>query len=185
MDITGKTIAILVHNYFEQAEFEEPLRTLKDAGADVHVVSTSSTNLQALNHIEKGDMFTADVLLDDASAGDYDALVVPGGAMNSDKLRMVSKAQEWVADFLDHEKPVAVICHAPWLLVSAECLEGRRVTSYYTIQDDIRNAGGEWIDQAVVIDNSLITSRQPSDVHDFIDAIINMLSRSVAEREEE
>jgi len=174
-DITGKRVAILVYNHFEQAEFEEPLKALKDAGADVHVVSASTTDLQGLNHIEKGGRFTADVLLTNAKPEQYDALVLPGGVVNADKLRMVGEAQDWVNHFIDEGKLVAAICHAPWLLVSADAIESRRLTSYYTLQDDIKNAGGDWTDQSVVIDGSLITSRQPSDLADFNKAVLNAL----------
>jgi len=178
MNTTDKRVAILVHNFFEQTEFEEPLRALKDAGAEVTVISASKKKLQGLNHAEKGDEFQADLLLSAASSDDYDALVLPGGALNADGLRMNEAAQQWVIDFLDSGRPLAVICHAPWVLVSADAVEERRLTSYRTIQDDIRNAGGEWVDQPVVIDVNLITSRQPDDLPQFNDALIHMLSRS-------
>ncbi|HVX56537.1 MAG TPA: type 1 glutamine amidotransferase domain-containing protein [Candidatus Saccharimonadales bacterium] len=175
-DISGKHIAILVHNYFEQAEFEEPLSALKNAGAEVTVISADEQKLRGLNHVERGDNFEADLLLDQASPEDYDALVLPGGAINADNLRVVETAKQWVLDFLEAGKPLAVICHAPWVLVSADAVEGRRLTSYHTIRDDIVNAGGEWVNQAVVIDDNLITSRQPDDLPQFNDALINMLS---------
>ncbi|HUY85392.1 MAG TPA: type 1 glutamine amidotransferase domain-containing protein [Candidatus Dormibacteraeota bacterium] len=178
MNTTDKRVAILVHNFFEQTEFEEPLRALKDAGAEVTVISASKKKLQGLNHAEKGDEFQADLLLSAASSDDYDALVLPGGALNADGLRMNEAAQQCVIDFLDSGRPLAVICHAPWVLVSADAVEERRLTSYRTIQDDIRNAGGEWVDQPVVIDVNLITSRQPDDLPQFNDALIHMLSRS-------
>jgi protease I len=176
MDVSGKHVAILVHNYFEQAEFEEPLTTLKNAGAEVTVISADKKDLQGLNHVDKGDTFTADLLLDQATPEDYDALVLPGGAINADNLRMVPAAREWVTNFLDAERPLAVICHAPWVLVSADVVEGRRLTSFYTIQDDIANAGGEWVDLPVVVDGSLITSRKPDDLVQFTDAILKALS---------
>jgi protease I len=177
MDIAGKTVAILVDNYFEQAEFEEPIDALKEAGADVDVIAVKNKSLQGLNHVDKGDGFTADLLLADATPEEYDALVLPGGAINADSLRMVEAAQAWVRDFLDEDKPVAVICHAPWVLVSADVLDGRRLTSYYTIQDDVQNAGGDWVDQSVVIDRSLITSRNPDDLPDFNEALIKVLKK--------
>jgi len=177
MDIAGKSVAILVHNYFEQAEFEGPLQRLHDAGAEVRVVSASDEReLQGLNHVEKGDKFTADLLLDDAKPEDYDALVLPGGAINADALRMVDGVREWVRHFIDEQKPLAAICHAPWVLVSAGCTDGRKLTSFFTIQDDIRNAGGEWVDEEVVTDGKLITSRKPDDVPAFTDALIKMLA---------
>jgi len=175
MDVTGKKVAILVDNYFEQAEFEEPLSALRDAGAQVTIIGASTKELQGLQHVEKGDTFQADLLLRDASPNDYDALVLPGGAINADALRVVETAQDWAREFLDNHKPLAVICHAPWVLVSADALDGRRLTSYHTIQDDIENAGGTWVDQQVVVDDTLITSRQPDDLPAFNDALLTML----------
>lgn len=175
MDIAGKHIAILVHNYFEQSELEEPMRALKSAGAKVTIISAAKKELQALNHVEKGDIFEADLLVDKANPRDYDALVLPGGVVNADTLRVVEAAQRWALSFLDGGKPLAAICHAPWLLVSADAVEGKRHTSYYTLRDDIVNAGGEWVDQPVVVDDNLITSRRPDDLHDFSAALIKML----------
>ena len=181
MDIAGKTVVILVHNYFEQAEFEGPLQRLHDAGAEVRVVSASGEReLQGLNHVDKGDKFTADLLLDDTKPDAYDALVLPGGAINADALRMIDGARDWVRHFVDTEKPLAAICHAPWVLVSAGCADGRHLTSFFTIQDDIRNAGGEWTDEEVVTDGRLITSRKPDDVPAFTDALIRLLAGETA-----
>ena len=175
MDITDKKIAILVDNYFEQTEFEQPRDALEKAGAKVSIVAAREKDLRGLHHAEKGDAFQADVLLRDASANDYDALVLPGGVVNADSLRVSKDAQAWARDFLESGRPVAAICHAPWLLVSAKLLKGRHVTSYFTIQDDIKNAGATWTDEPVVIDNNLITSRQPEDLPDFIEAILRLL----------
>lgn len=180
MDINGKHIAILVDNYFEQAEFDEPLSALKNAGAEVTVISAGSKELTGMHHAEKGDTFQADLTLEEASSDDYDALVLPGGAINADSLRMNENARRWVTDFLDSYRPLAAICHAPWVLVSADCIEGRRLTSYETIQDDIRNAGAEWVDMPLVIDGNLITSRKPDDLPQFCDAIIKFLSSKTA-----
>lgn len=176
MDVAGKKVAMLVFNYFEQAEFEEPLATLKDAGVIVTVVAADNKQLYGMHHVDKGDKFQADALLKDATPNEYDALVLPGGVVNADALRMIGSAQTWAANFLEQGKPVAAICHAPWLLVSADVVEGRRLTSYHTLQDDIRNAGGEWIDQAVVVDESLITSRKPDDITAFCDALLGKLA---------
>ena len=172
MSIANKKIAILVDNHFEQAEFEKPLKGLKEAGAEVTVVTTDTKELQGLHHVEKGDTFTADALLGDVTTDDYDALVLPGGVVNADRLRMNKQARDWVSRFADDNKLIAAICHAPWLLVSADLVEGKRLTSYYTLQDDIRNVGGEWIDQPVVVDGNLITSRKPEDIPAFIEAIV-------------
>jgi protease I len=180
-----KRVAILVDNYFEQSEFEEPLETLRDAGLDVVVVATQSKELQALVHADKGDTFEADMLLADVTPDEFDALVLPGGVVNADKLRMVEPAKQWVRDFLEGGKLVAAICHAPWLLVSADEVQGRKLTSYFTIQDDIDNAGGEWIDQPVVVDENLITSRKPDDIPSFSEAILTALMVNVTEDEEE
>ncbi len=171
MTIKTKKVAILVDNYFEQAEFEEPRAQLQEAGANVTVVATESKQLQALRHTDKADTFEADVLLDEVNFEDYDALVLPGGVVNADKLRMNEKARAWVERFTDDGKLIAAICHAPWLLVSADVVEGRRLTSHFTLQDDIRNAGADWIDHEVVMDANLITSRQPEDMPAFIEAI--------------
>lgn len=178
MSLTDKRVAILVHNYFEQAEFEEPLKALRDENVKVTVVSADKLKLQGLSHTEKGEWFQADLLLAAASPDDYDGLVLPGGVFNADKLRMNEAAQQWAIDFLDSGRPLAVICHATWLLVSADAVEERRLTSYYTLQDDIRNAGGEWVDMPVVIDDNLITSRQPDDLPEFNEALLKALNSS-------
>ena len=169
--ITGKKIAILVDNYFEQAEFEHPLHVLEEAGAEVEVVGAHTKTLQGMNHTEQGDAFQANTLLEEVAPEAYDALVLPGGVINADKLRMEERARQWVNEFIDNGNLIAAICHAPWLLVSADVVEERRLTSYYTLQDDIRNAGGEWTDQPVVIDANLITSRTPDDLDQFTNAI--------------
>ncbi len=176
-NVAGKKVAILLHNYFEQDEFEEPLMALKDAGVIVTVV-TANDNLEifGMRHADIGGKFQADTFLREANPDDYDGLVLPGGVINADALRTNDDAQDWAVDFLDSGKPIAVICHAPWLLVSADAVEGRRLTSYHTLQDDIRNAGGEWVDQEVVIDDNLVTSRKPDDLPAFCDAFIELLA---------
>lgn len=181
-DIAEKKVAILVDNYFEQSEFTEPLKALKEAAVNVTVIGAGSKDLQAMEHANLGDLFQADITLDEADRDDYDALVLPGGALNADTLRMNTVARDWVRQFMDQGKPLAVICHAPWLLVSADRAKNRRLTSYYTIQDDIRNAGGDWVDQEVVIDGSLITSRKPDDLPAFCEALITMLQKQHEEQ---
>lgn len=179
MDLADKKVAILVHNYFEQAEFTQPLQALKDAGAAVHVVSGSGEReLQGLNHVDKADTFQADVLLEDVNLADYDALVLPGGATNADNLRMVEEARTWVRHCMSEKKPLAVICHAPWVLASAGVANGRTLTSYFTIQDDMRNAGADWVDQEVAVDDNLITSRNPDDLPAFCSALVGALQTS-------
>lgn len=181
-DIAEKKVAILVDNHFEQSEFTEPLKELKNAAVEVTVIGATSKDLRAMEHAEPGDPFQADITLDEADSNDYDALVLPGGALNADKLRMNEAARTWVRHFMDQGKPLAVICHAPWILVSADCIKDRRLTSYYTIQDDVRNAGGEWVDQEVVIDGNLITSRKPDDLPAFCEALIALLQKQHEEQ---
>ncbi len=169
-------VAIVLDNYFEQIEFESPLGALKDKGIAVTVMTThDKKTLQAMQHAKPGSTFVADLLLREAKMDDYDAIVLPGGVINADKLRMDETARAWVIEFLDSDRLVAAICHAPWLLVSADCVEERRLTSYYTLQDDIRNAGGEWIDQPVIVDGNLLTSRKPDDLEQFNTAILEWL----------
>jgi len=176
-DLSGKKVAVLVHNYFEQVEFTEPIDALKAAGATVEVIGAGAENgkVQGLNHVEIGDKFDCDKSLDQANYDDYDAIVLPGGAVNADHLRMEDKARDWVRKACDDSKPLAVICHAPWVLVSAGVAKGRKLTSYFTIQDDMRNAGAHWVDEECVIDGSLITSRNPDDIPAFNKAIISAL----------
>ena len=173
-DVSGKKVAMLVDNYFEQAEFTGPKEAIENAGATVVVVSPHN-ELQGLNHVDKGDTFQRNVSLDEANPDDYEALVLPGGAINADNLRMNETARDWVRKYMDAGKPVAAICHAPWALVSADCVRGRRLTSFETIQDDIRNAGGDWVDEQVVVDGNLVTSRKPDDIPAFNDAILEKL----------
>lgn len=173
-DLSSKKVAIVVDNYFEQVEFTEPKKALEDAGVTVDVVS-SHQDLQGLNHVDKGGTFTRDVALDEADQDAYDALVLPGGAINADQLRMNETAKAWVQKYMQEGKLVAAICHAPWLLVSADCVDGKRLTSFETIQDDIRNAGGNWVNEECVVDDNLITSRKPDDIPAFNDAILEKL----------
>ena len=180
MDLSHMHVAVLVHNYFEQAEFEEPIAALKKVDAEVTIISASTKDLQGMNHADKGSLFRADLLISQANHDDYDALILPGGVINADNLRTIDDAKKWVADFLDSGKPLAVICHAPWVLVSADVVKDRRLTSYHTIKDDITNAGGQWVDQPVVVDNNLITSRQPTDIPDFNRAFMEQLNHEIA-----
>lgn len=177
MAITDKKVAVLVDNYFEQAEFEDPVKQLKSDGVAVTVVSSAGRELSGMRHAEMGDSFMADMMLDEVQPHEFDALVLPGGALNADNLRMNKTARDWVKEFIEKRKPLAVICHAPWLLVSADLVKGRKLTSYYTIQDDIKNAGGEWVNEEVVIDDNLITSRQPDDLPAFTKALTDILSK--------
>ncbi len=170
-------VAVLVMDGFEQSELTEPVRALKEAGAKVDIVSSKRGEVQAFRHFDKAGRVPADRTFDEIRSDDYDALLLPGGALNADMTRMQPKVREVIRDFFNRGKPVAAICHAPWELVSAGVVRGRRLTGYYTIQDDIRNAGGEYLDQEVVVDDNLVTSRQPSDLPAFNREMIALFSR--------
>jgi protease I len=174
-DLRGKKVAVLVDNYFEESEFTEPIKDLKAAGATIEIVAPKVGPLQAMNHAEISETYHAEKSLDDVKIDEYDALLIPGGAVNADQLRMNDKARIWVKKFLDMGRPVAVICHGPWVLASAGIAKDRRLTSFFTIQDDMRNAGAQWVDEEVVIDGNLITSRQPDDIPAFDKALITMM----------
>ncbi len=177
-DLSGKKVAILVDNYFEESEFTGPLKALKKAGATVEVIAAEPKNgkVQAMNHVDMANSFKIDKTLEEANIDDYDALVLPGGAINADQLRMQTKARQWVTNITEKGKPLAVICHAPWVLVSAGLAKGRKLTSYFTIQDDLRDAGAEWVDQEVVVDGNIISSRQPDDIPAFNEKLISMIA---------
>ncbi len=170
----NKRIALLVEDEFEQVEFTEPKKVLEAAGYTVDVVADKG-EVQGLNHIEPADKFAVTRALGNVSAADYAAVVIPGGTLNSDKLRMNEKARAFVKGMNDEGKVVAAICHGPWLLVSSGLVQGKKLTSYFTVQDDIRNAGGEWVDEEVVIDGNIITSRKPDDIPAFNKAILEKL----------
>ena len=165
--VKGMRVAILVLDDFEQVELTEPRKALDEAGAITQIISAKPGQVQGFNHDQKGNSFPVDLTFEQAAPDDFDALLLPGGALNADKLRMEEKARSFVRAFDEAAKPMAVICHAPWLLVSAGLVHSRTLTSYYTLQDDIRNAGGKWVDQEVVRDGNLVTSRQPDDIPAF------------------
>lgn len=160
-------VAILVAANFEEAELTEPREFLQKEGAETELISLAPGKVQAMKHDEKTKKYDVDRVLNEAKPGDYDALLLPGGALNADALRVEKKAQEFVKAFDKAGKPIAVICHAPWLLISAGLVKGRKLTSYHTIQDDIKNAGGQWTDSETVVDKNWVTSRQPSDIPAF------------------
>jgi protease I len=175
--LSGKKVAVVATDYFEEAELTEPVKALHEAGAQVDIIAPKSGEIQGLRHVDKGQSVKVDKTLDEASADDYDALVLPGGAVNADNLRMEEKARDFAIRLMDElEKPTAVICHAPWVLVSAHLARGKRLTSFFTIQDDMRNAGADWVDEEVVVDGNLITSRSPDDLPAFNKALIDALS---------
>jgi protease I len=176
-DLSSKRVAVLATDYFEEAELTEPVKALKEAGARVDIIAPKSGEIKGLKHVDPGQAVKVDKTLDEANPDDYDALVLPGGAINTDHLRMEEKARDFVIKIMDEEeKPTAVICHAPWVLVSAHLARGKKLTSYFTIQDDMRNAGADWVDEEVVIDGNLITSRNPDDLPAFNKALIDALA---------
>lgn len=166
-ELSGKKVAILVADGFEQVEMTGPRRVLQDAGAETELISPAEGKVKGWEHTTWGQEFPVDVSLDQANAEDYDALLLPGGVMNPDKLRMIPKAVEFVKAFFNSNKPVAAICHGPWMLVEADVVRGRMVTSYPSIQTDLKNAGAKWVDQEVVVDNGMVTSRKPDDLPAF------------------
>lgn len=176
--LDGCRVAILATDYFEQAELLEPRKALEEAGAKTVVIAPKSGEIQGVNHVDKGQKVKVDMTLDEADAEDFDALLLPGGATNADALRIEKKAQQFAQEFDRESKPIGVICHAPWLLVSADLVEGRRLTSYKTIQDDLENAGAQWTDEAVVRDENWVSSRQPTDIPQFNKALIELIAES-------
>ncbi|HZD10907.1 MAG TPA: type 1 glutamine amidotransferase domain-containing protein [Candidatus Binatia bacterium] len=180
-ELNGKRVALLIApKGTEQIEFVRPRQALENAGAQVDVVSTEKGQAQAVHHdLEKGDKFTVDKTFDDVSPDDYDALVVPGGTVGADRLRGDKAAARFVRGFFEQGKPVGAICHGPWVLVEADVVHGRRLTSYHTLQTDIRNAGGDWVDKEVVVDQGLVTSRNPDDLDAFCDKIVEEFAEGV------
>ena len=181
-DLRGIRVAILATDGVEQAELTEPRKFLDQLGAQTTVLSPKAGRIQSMQHDEKADQIPAQGQIEGANSEDYDALLLPGGALNADKLRMNEEARRFVREMDRAKKPIAVICHAPWLLISAGLVKGRRMTSYYTIQDDLRNAGADWTDQEVVRDQNWVTSRQPSDIPAFNRAVAEQLTGVRAKR---
>jgi protease I len=165
--LSGKKVAILVADGFEQVELTEPKQALEAAGAETQVISPNNDWVKAWNRTDWGDEFVVNVNLAEANPADYDALLLPGGMMNPDKLRRNEQALQFVKAFFYVGKPVAAICHGLWTLIDAGVVKGRKVTSYESIQTDLKNAGAEWVDEEVVVDNGLVTSRKPDDIPAF------------------
>jgi protease I len=170
--LEGRRVAILATDGVEQIELEAPRRALQQAGAITHLIAPKGDSIQAMNHDEKGARIPVDRLLADVRPSDYDALVLPGGVANPDRLRMDDAAVQFVREFMLADKPVAAICHAPWMLVEAGAVAGRTLTSWPSLKSDIRNAGGEWVDDEVRVDDRLITSRKPEDLPKFCATIV-------------
>jgi protease I len=170
--LSGKKIAFLAADGVEQVELVKPWEAIKGAGAEVELISINSGQIQGVNHHDKGDKFDIDRIVSDVNASDYDGLVLPGGVANPDFLRMHDDAVKFTRSFFDQGKPVAAICHAPWTLVEADVVDGRTLTSWPSLQTDIRNAGGNWVDEEVHVDQGLVTSRKPDDLPAFCDKAI-------------
>ena len=166
-ELQGKRVAFLATDMVEQVELTEPWKAVEAAGAKPELISLEEGEIQGFNHYDKGDTFKVDKTVEEARADDYDALVVPGGVGNPDTMRADENAVQFVRDFFEQSKPVGVICHGPWMLVEAGVVRGRKVTSWPSLQTDIRNAGGEWVDEQVVVDQGLVTSRKPDDLSAF------------------
>jgi protease I len=167
-DLTGKRVAFVVApEGVEQVELTEPWQAVEKAGGRPELISTSPGSIQAFNHLDKADTFTVDKVITEVSPDDYDGLTLPGGVANPDFLRTVPNVVRFVGEFFSQQKPVAAICHAPWTLIEADVVRGRRLTSWPSLRTDLRNAGAEWVDQEVVVDSGLVTSRKPDDLPAF------------------
>ena len=177
-DLNGKRIAILATDMFEQVELVEPRKALEDAGAETELVSLEEGEIQGFNHYDKADTFAVDKAVADVSADDYDALLLPGGVGNPDTLRSDEDAVGFVRSFVEAGKPVAAICHAPWMLVEADVVRGRKLTSFHSIETDVKNAGGNWVDEEVVLDGGVVTSRSPDDIAAFNKQVIEEFAKT-------
>ena len=171
-ELKGKRVAFLFTEGAEQIEVTEPLDAVRKAGADVDIVSLEKGEVEMWNHFDKGDKISADVAVADADPSSYDGLVLPGGVANPDQLRGDKDAVKFVRTFFEQDKPVGVICHGPWMLVETGVAKGRKVTSWPSLKTDLRNAGADWVDEEVVVDNGLVTSRKPDDLPAFCAKIV-------------
>jgi protease I len=184
--LQGKRIAFMMANEgVEQVEFTEPRKAVEEAGAEVEVIAPEAGEIQAFNHLDKGDTFQADRSTADANADDYDGLVLPGGVANPDQLRTDDAAVKLVRAFFEAGKPVGVICHGPWTLIEADVVKGRTVTSWPSLQTDLRNAGANWVDEEVVVDSGLVTSRKPDDLPAFDSKIVEEFAEGIHEEQRE
>jgi len=174
--LSNKKVAVLVTDGFEEVEFTQPIKALKDAGATVVVIALEEGKVKAWAHEKWGGEYDVDLAVGSADASNYDALVLPGGVMNPDKLRMDKDAVSFVGGFFEDNKPIAAICHGPWTLIETGELQGRRVTSYPSLKTDLTNAGAEWVDEEVVVDNGLVTSRNPDDLPAFCKKMVEEIA---------
>ena len=176
--LAGKRVAIVATDGFEQSELLQPREALDQEGARTEVLAPKGGSIKGWNHGEWGETVKVDGTLDDADPADYDGLLLPGGVMNPDKLRRLESVQKFVRHFFDEGKPVAAICHGPWTLIDAGVVRGRKVTSYGSIQEDLKNAGAEWSDREVVVDGNLVTSRKPDDIPAFNREMVALLAKA-------
>ena len=181
--LKNKNIAVLVENGFEEIELTDPVEALKKEGAEVKIISPQKGKVKAWDKTNWGGEYDVDIIMEDAKADDFDALLLPGGVMNPDYLRVNDKAVSFVKSFISEDKPVAAICHGPWTLIETGELEGRKLTSYPSIKTDLKNAGAEWVDQEVVVDNRLVTSRKPDDIPAFCEKMIEEFSVGIHEKQ--
>ena len=177
-ELSGLNVAILVTEGFEQVEMTDPRKALDDAGAITSIVSPKEGQVRAWKFTEWGNDYPVDILLGDARAEDFDALLLPGGVINPDKLRTQPEAVAFVKAFFDADKPVAAICHGPWTIIEAGAARGRHIASWPSLQTDLRNAGAEWVDQEAVVDGNLVSSRKPDDIPAFNREMIGLFGRA-------
>jgi protease I len=177
--LKGKIVAIIAADMVEQIELIEPRKALEEAGAKTYLISMKPGEIQGFNHFDKADKHKVDKTIEEADASDYDALMIPGGVGNPDQMRGDENMVRFTRDFFEQGKPVAAICHAPWMLIEAGVVSGRTITSWPTLQTDIRNAGGEWVDKEVVVDQGLVTSRKPDDIPAFNKKMIEEFAEGV------
>jgi len=176
--LAGKRIAVLATDGFEQIELDRPVEVLRDAGATVEIIAPEAGDIQGFEHHDKGRRVRVDKTLDHVSADDYDGLVLPGGVINPDALRLQEKAIRLIAAFAKADKPIAAICHGPWTLIDAGIVKGRKLTSWPSLKVDLQNAGADWVDETVVIDGKLVTSRNPDDLPAFCDGMIRVFAET-------
>ncbi len=181
-ELNNQKIAILVADGFEQVELTEPKKSLDAAGAITQIVSPNDNEVKGWNSTDWGDKFPVDIDIEEAKASDFTALLLPGGVMNPDKLRRSEKAIRFVKEFFAQDKPVAAICHAPWILIEAGVVQGRKLTSFYSMKTDLINAGAEWIDDEAVVDRNLLTSRNPDDIPAFNRQMIQLFTQRVLQQ---
>jgi deglycase len=184
-ELNGKRVAFLATHGFEQVELTEPWQAVEEAGGAPELLSLEAGDVQGFNHFEQADAFPVDTAVAEADPSRYDGLVLPGGVHNPDKLRMNEDAVRFVRAFFEQGKPVAAICHGPWTLVEADVVRGRKLTSYPSLRTDIRNAGGNWVDEEVVVDRGLVTSRGPDDLPAFCAKLVEELAEGVHEEQAE